>query len=417
MKKRSTILVIFLTVFIDLVGFGIVLPLLPIYSRDFGASGLLIGAIMASYSAMQFIFAPIWGRLSDRVGRRPILLMSLAGGAISYATFALASGMTGNAALIGLFVSRMFAGIFGANITVAQAYIADVTPPEKRSKGMGMIGMAFGLGFILGPALGSMTYQWFGITGPGWVAMGFCLLSFLMALTVLKESWNPKDKHELAGRRPRMEQWKATMGQPVVGLLILIFFLATFGFTCFETTLGLLIGDNFNSDPTQSKDANLIGYLFAYCGLIGAMVQGGMIGRLVKKYGEPNLITASLVIFAVSMAPLPFIKGQGFLVWFLLLVALGLLAIGASLTRPPVFGLLSLLTPSHEQGVTIGVAQSAGSLARILGPLFAGLCYEQNPALPYVTVSVLAMMTGVFAWKSLRRVDVAALTKKVEGKS
>src|SRR5438132_9501957 len=147
--RKPSLLVIFLTVFIDLIGFGIVLPLLPIYSRDLHASGLVIGAIMASFSAMQFVFAPWWGRLSDRIGRRPVLLVSTAGAAISYAVFAVGSGLSGNLALWVLLISRLFAGICGANITVAQAFIADITPPQERSKKMGLIGMAFGLGFIV----------------------------------------------------------------------------------------------------------------------------------------------------------------------------------------------------------------------------------------------------------------------------
>src|SRR6266436_8735401 len=189
--RQPSVLVIFLTVFIDLIGFGIVLPLLPIYNRDLGASYLLIGIIQASYSAMQFLFAPSWGRLSDRIGRRPVLLVSTAGAAISYALFAVGSGLAGHTALFVLLASRAFAGICGANITVAQAYIADVTPPSERSKKMGLIGMAFGLGFIFGPALGGVSWKLFGLQGPGWVAMGLCAANFILALAILPESWQP----------------------------------------------------------------------------------------------------------------------------------------------------------------------------------------------------------------------------------
>ncbi|NJM55944.1 MAG: TCR/Tet family MFS transporter, partial [Verrucomicrobiae bacterium] len=158
--KKPSLLIIFLTVFIDLVGFGIVLPLLPIFARNLDASGLTIGLLMASYSAMQFLFAPVWGRLSDRVGRRPILLLSTAGAAVSYAIFAVGSGMSGNAGLAVLFAARLMAGICGANITVAQAYIADVTPANERSKRMGLIGIAFGLGFIFGPLMSGLLGGW-----------------------------------------------------------------------------------------------------------------------------------------------------------------------------------------------------------------------------------------------------------------
>src|SRR5207237_9698713 len=182
--RKPSLLVVFLTVFIDLIGFGIVLPLLPIYTRNFGASPFMIGAIMAAYSAMQFLVAPAWGRLSDRIGRRPVLLVSTAGAAMSYAVFALGSNLTGQAALIVVLGSRILAGICGANITVAQAYIADITPPEHRSRRMGLIGMAFGLGFVVGPALGSFGVQLFGLRGPGAVAASLCALNFAMAFFI-----------------------------------------------------------------------------------------------------------------------------------------------------------------------------------------------------------------------------------------
>ncbi len=424
--RKPSLLVVFLTVFIDLVGFGIVLPLLPIYSKDFGASGFMIGAIMASFSAMQFLFAPLWGRLSDRIGRRPVLLVSTAGAAVSYALFALGSGLAGKTALLILLGSRMFAGICGANITVAQAYIADITPLEKRSARMGLIGMAFGLGFIFGPALGSISYKYLGITGPGWVAGGLCAANFLVALSILPESWRPTSEH--VARRPRLAQWAHTMAQPKLGLLVGVFFLATFCFSMFETTLGLLISQNFHLDLQHDDHAKtIVGFLFAYCGIIGALVQGGAIGRLVKKMGEPRLIALSLVLVAASLAPMPFIQGseafswrvllqKAGMPWVYLLLFLGLLSVGSSLTRPPVFGLLSILTPAHEQGATIGVAQSAGSLARIVGPIFAATLFVHHAALPYVICSAVSLLAGLWTWQSLCKREqpvIAANPEKV----
>jgi MFS family permease len=425
MKKPST-LIIFLTVFIDLIGFGIVLPLLPIYSRNFGASGLMIGVIMASFSAMQFLFAPAWGRLSDRIGRRPVLLVSTAGAALSYAVFALGSRVTGSAALWVLLGSRVLAGICGANITVAQAYIADVTPPENRSQKMGLIGMAFGLGFIFGPALGGISIKHFGIVGPGWVAASLCAANFLLALVILPESWKPTSEH--AAARPRLNQWAHTLSQPVIGLLIGVFFLATFCFTCFETTLGLLVGQNFRLDAQNADDARTIGYLFAYCGLIGALVQGGAIGRLVKKLGETKLIAGSLILVALGLALLPFVRGHGTfswrlllhsdgLPWLALLAALAVLSIGSSLTRPPVFGLISILTPAHEQGATIGVAQSAGSLARIVGPIFAGATFQYHPSLPYLICAAISLLAGLIAWQYLCKSELSMVNGKVQSAS
>jgi MFS family permease len=431
--KKSPLLVIFLTVFIDLVGFGIVLPLLPVYSERFGASGLIIGLIMASYSAMQFLFAPAWGRLSDRLGRRPVLLVSTLGAALSYAAFGLGSGLErGDAALLILLLSRLVAGVCGANITVAQACIADVTPPAERSKKMGLIGMAFGLGFIFGPALGGLSIQWFGLTGPGWVAAGLCAANFLLALAVLPETRQAGAAP--APARARWRQWSDVLQRPTVGLLIVVFFLATFCFTCFETTLGLLVARNFqlvDAAPVSALDlinrekfgdaATAATVLFAYCGIIGAFVQGGPLGRLVKRVGEPKLIAVSLVLVAASLAPLPFIHGEGALSWgalfastglpwWAMLAALAVLSIGSGLTRPPLFGLISILTPSHEQGATLGVAQSAGSLARIVGPVFAGGLFQFHPSWPYLACAAIALVTGIAAWVYLCKPEHVPVT-------
>jgi len=413
--RKTSLFIIFLTVFIDLIGFGIVLPLLPIYSRNFQAQATTIGLIMASYSVMQFLFTPLWGRLSDRIGRRPVLLMSTAAAAVSYVVFAIGSSHRGTTGLLILVGSRLLAGLCGANITVAQAYIADITPAEQRSKRMGLIGMAFGLGFVFGPGIGGVSIKLFGVSGPGWVAASFCAANFLLALVILGESWKPGARP--VAPRPHFAQWAHTLSHPKIGLLIGVFFLATFCFTCFETTLGLLISDNFHLATEHLQDATTSGYLFAYCGIVGALVQGGAIGRLVRKMGEPRLIALSLVLFGVSLGPLPFIRGNvplswGVLIhpegipWLTLLALLALLSIGSSLTRPPVFGLISILTPAHEQGATLGVAQSAGSLARIIGPVVAGALFQTRPATPYLLCAAVSLLTAALAWHSLCRVPV-----------
>jgi MFS family permease len=406
--RKPSVLIVFLTVFIDLIGFGIVVPLVPVYSRHFGAQGLVIGAIIASFSAMQFIFSPIWGRLSDRYGRRPILLMSTAGAAASYVLFALSSGLENHKAALGLMVlSRAFAGLCGGNITVAQAYIADISPPEQRSRRMGLIGMAFGLGFIFGPAIGGLSLKHLGSTGPGLIAAGLCAANFLLALFILAESRKPSS--EPIAHRPHFDQWVHTLTQPKIGLLVIVFFLATFCFSCFESTLPLVVSDNFHLNVQRDEtSASTVAYLFVFCGLIGALVQGGAIGRLVKRFGEAKLIGLSLVLTAISLALLPFIGGTADLswgvllrpegrAWLAMLGALALLSIGSSLTRPPLFGLLSNLTSAQEQGANIGVAQGAGSLARILGPMFATGLLPYQPALPYlVCTGVLLGTTALF---------------------
>lgn len=402
-------LVVFLTVFIDLIGFGIVVPLVPMYSRHYGASGWLIGLIIASFSAMQFIFAPIWGRLSDKHGRRPILLISTAGASLSYILFAIGSGFQNHAYALGaLLVSRAFAGACGGNITVAQAYIADITPPEHRSKRMGLIGMAFGLGFICGPIISGIALKLGGSTAPGWAAAALCAANFVLAYSILAESLKPDSGH--IPNRPRWAQWTHTLGQPKIGLLIVIFFLSTFAFSCFESTLPLLVNDDFHLGLEQSEaaPASTVISLFVFCGIIGAFIQGGAIGKLVKMMGEPKLIAISLLLTGAAMVILPLIHGDGPLKWSAvvrladmqwvkMLLALALLAVGSALTRAPLFGLLSNLTPHNEQGATIGVAQSAGALARICGPLFAASIYVYLPLLPYVICGGIAILTGAAA--------------------
>jgi len=421
MNRKPSILVILLTVFLDLVGFGIVVPLVPLFSRHYGASGWLIGLIIASFSAMQFIFSPIWGRLSDRHGRRPILLISTAGAALSYVLFAVGSGFQDHTLALGaLLISRIFAGACGGNIAVAQAYIADITPPENRSKRMGLIGMAFGLGFIFGPAISGVALKFGGNTAPGWTAAALCASNFILACFILTESLKPDSNQ--AAKRPRLAQWGHTLAQPKIGLLIFIFFLATFAFSCFESTLPLLVSDNFQLGITmdETKPATTVISLFVFCGLIGALVQGGAIGRLVKLLGEPKLIALSLLLTGVSLGLLPFIKGDGPLKWLAvvhaadwpwikMLLALALLSIGSSLTRAPLFGLLSNLTPANEQGATIGVAQSAGSLARIFGPIFAATLYLHVPAVPYVVCGVISLFAALLAFQRLRPAPVAAV--------
>lgn len=400
MKKPSR-LVIFLTVCIDLIGFGIVLPLLPQYADQFGAPGWQIGAIIASYSVMQFFFVPWLGRLSDRVGRRPVILVSTAGSTFSYVLFAAASYREGSPGLWMLLVSRVFAGIAGANLSVASAYIADVTAAENRSKGLALIGVAFGVGFMLGPAIGAISAKLFGLPGPGWVAAAICGGNFLLACVILPES--QKSSSEPAPDRPKFEQWKHTLRQPKLGLLIGIFFLATFCFAGFESTLPLSL-----KEPPFEYDKTRVGYMFAWCGLVAFLAQG-LVGRLVKRFGEPFLISAGLLGVAASLFLVPFVKGDYAI--YAMLAVLGLFALFSGLNRAPTMGMISLNAPVNEQGNTFGVAQSAGTLARIFGPLTAATLYDLRPQLPYFLCAGIAAMAAVFAWLYLiRRKDPQSLS-------
>ena len=384
MKSGSPLLVIFLTVFIDLIGFGICLPLLPKYAERYGAQGWQIGAAMGVYSLMQLVFAPWWGQLSDRIGRRPVLLVSNFGSIIAYGLFGLSASYIGDTGFWILIGSRIFAGICGANLSVASAYIADVTTPEKRSKGMGLIGMAFGLGFILGPVIGSQAFKHFGLAGPGAVAAGICAINFLLGCFILPET-RKKDAAP-AIRRPRFAQIRHVLGMKEVGFLIGIYFLGTFAFTAFESTLPLLL------DTKLHYDEEHVGYVFAFCGIMAAMVQGGGIGRLVKSFGERRLIGASLLVVAVSLVLMPLANSLT-----TMLAALAVFAIGSGINRAPTMGLISQLSPADEQGTTLGIAQSAGTLARVLGPTVATTLYDLWLPAPYLACATIALLAGLLA--------------------
>jgi DHA1 family tetracycline resistance protein-like MFS transporter len=262
------------------------------------------------------------------------------------------------------------------------------------------------LGFIFGPALGGLGLKLGGVTAPGWIAAAMCGLNFLFAFARLPESWQPGAN--AVAQRPRWEQVKLTLQRPGIGLLVLVFFLATFSFACFETTLGLLVSLNFGLKFESIKGVvhtfdDKVMYLYTFCGLVGALVQGGPLGRAVKKFGEPTLIALSLLLVALSLGVLPFVK-----TWPLLIGALAMLAIGSSLTRPPVFGMLSQLAPADEQGATLGVAQSAGSLARIFGPIFAATLFDGHPSWPYLACAGVSLVAGLLAWAKLSAVRMPA---------
>lgn len=378
--------VLFLTVFIDLIGFGIVLPLLPFFASHFGASGLMVTGLSSVFSFMQFLSAPFWGKLSDRWGRRPVLLCSLAGSTLSY----LALGFCTSFGQI--FATRVLAGFFGANISVANAYIADITSPENRSRGMGLIGAAFGLGFVLGPGIGaSIAYFAENPTRPeqvyhaiGWVAGAICGINFLIACFTLVESYPPEKRlHGSTLMKLAWFSWGKGFSNRIIGFLIVLYFVLGFGFSNFENLFALLIRGKFGYDI---KEGN---YFFLFLGLVVALVQGGLIGQLVKLFGERRLILFAGVLFAASMILIPWCRHLR----HLLMVLTGL-GIGQGLNRSTIMGLISQQVRPEEQGEVMGLAQSAGSLARILGPLVGGLLFDHaGVATPFVTAGLLMMVT------------------------
>ncbi|MEO8218606.1 MAG: MFS transporter, partial [Acidobacteriota bacterium] len=298
--KKASLLTLFLTVFIDLLGFGIVIPLLPFYARQYGASGSTVGMVVAVYSLMQFFFAPVWGRLSDRIGRRPVLLISLTGSAIGYGIFAVAHS------LAVLFVSRIVAGIAAANIGTAQAYIADTTAPENRAKGMGMIGAAFGMGFIFGPPIGGLlsglgtSHGYHGNLFPGIAASALSVIAVLVGFFSLSESKSPTLVPR-SGLPPQFDRkiWSFVLGKRTLGLIFLTLFLVLLAFSGLETTVTLQGRDHFHFGARD------LGFFFGAMGLMVAVIQGVLIGGLARRLGERNLVVVGTISLAIGLAIIP----------------------------------------------------------------------------------------------------------------
>jgi DHA1 family tetracycline resistance protein-like MFS transporter len=348
--------ILFLIVFIDLVGFGLVIPLLPFYAERFAASPLQMTMLFATYSLMSMMTAPLWGRLSDRVGRRPVLMASMAGAALAYLWLAFATR------LWMVFAARAFACACAGNIAAAQAYIADVTPPEGRARGMGMIGAAFGLGFIVGPVLGGVIagndLATADLATPGLIAAGLSFAAFLGVIAFLPESLAPG---RALASRGRLAAAREALAQPVLARLLRVFFLVILAFSGMETTFAWWAIAQFGWGPRS------IGFVFFYVGLLSALMQGGLIGPLTKRLGEERLMLGGLVLIALGLLVLPLARGLA-----LLGVALSALALGMGAMQPTLNSLISRRAGAEQQGEIMGVAQAVGSLSRVLGPLIAG---------------------------------------------
>jgi MFS family permease len=364
--RKASLAVLFLTVFIDLIGFGMVIPFLSFYAREYGASGIKVGAVVGIYSIMQFFFAPVWGRLSDRVGRRPVILISLTASCTGYLLFAFTHSLTV------LFASRVIAGIGGANIGTAQAYIADTTSPENRAKGMGLIGAAFGLGFILGPPMSGILAAIgtkHGLAGnllPGLVAAGLSFTAFLVALSVLAES-KPQSLVPRSGLPPQFDRrmWREIATSQLLASLMAGLFLTLLAVAGMEISVTLHARDRFQF---QQMD---LSFLFLFMGVIVASIQGGLIGRFVKRVGEKRVIVIGAAAFVAGFALIPTIWRVP-----LLYVVAFLFAIGQGLCYPALTALVSKTAPENERGALLGMATSVGSLARFAGPLLAGFLYD-----------------------------------------
>ena len=360
--KRSPLLVIFITVFIDLIGFGIVIPVLPRYAESFNASIREIGLLVVSYSLMQFIFSPILGGMSDKRGRRPILLVSIIGAGFSYIIVGLAHS------LVLLFVGRILAGIMGANISTAQAYIADVTKPEERARGMGLIGAAFGLGFVFGPALGGLLYT-VSPNLPFFFTAGLSFANAVLLYFVLPETITPDHPARMSAGGNRFSVLSGTFGQARLILVILLYFLVVTAFSMMTTAFVPFTQYRFAFEPLQN------GYLFLFIGLVAAIFQGALIGRLVKRFGETALLIIGGLILLGSFLLVPHtIALAG------LLICAGSFAIGNGLATTTLTSLASKSVGPAEQGRILGLTQSFASLGRVIGPGLVSLLFYSKIA-------------------------------------
>jgi DHA1 family tetracycline resistance protein-like MFS transporter len=382
--KRSPLFVVLFTVFVDLVGFGIVLPILPYYAERFGATSLEIGAIISSFSLAQFIFAPIWGRISDRVGRRPVILVSLFGSLASYLLFARAQ------TLWMLLLSRALAGVAAANIAAAQAYVADVTPPEERARGMGLIGAAFGFGFTVGPFLASKVAP-LSAAAPGYLAAGLALVNLVLASFFLPESLRPESR-----ALPRRGLSRRALGRvfasPVLTAVSMTFIAISFTGSAFTSMMPLFLARRLTMAPAEAAN------IFALVGATMAIMQWLAVHPLSRRFGERTLAILGVTGMAATLCLLPSSAAIGSLVLLLLLYA-----VSAAVVGPSAMSLVTFVADARQQGEVIGVVQSLASLSRVVGPVWGGLVMGHfGVGAPFYSSSIVCALASVYIWRHLR---------------
>jgi multidrug resistance protein len=380
MKKYSKGIV-FTVIFIDLLGFGIVIPLIPTYaSKMFNAPDFEIGLLIASYSLAQFIFSSIWGRLSDEIGRKPIILISLTGNVFAYILFGLAQSLTM------LFISRILAGICAGNISAVQAYMADISSPKERAKSMGLIGMAFGLGFIIGPFLGGILSK-YGYYYPGFFAAGLSLCALIFAIFRLTESLD-KSKIRLQVRRKfNISNLADALTHPNIGIMLIMFSMLMFAISNIYSIIALFFYKNFNfSDQTN-------GFVLGYIGLIGAISQGS-IGFLTKKFTEKKLLIVGNLFSAAGMFLIPYTSS-----FSVLFIILFFYSIGNGLSQTIIPSLISQFIEPEEQGGTLGLNHSLGSLGRVFGPIWGGFIFHAlGHNFPFITSSIVVAIVFLMSF-------------------
>ena len=389
------------------------------YAVQFKATALEVGMLGSVYSLMQFLCAPWFGRLSDRVGRRPVLLLTMVASFCAYLLFGFASSM------LVLWISRIASGISGANISAAQAYISDITTPENRAKGMGMIGAAFGLGFVLGPAVGGLLGSWHGNLAIGLVCAGLTLINLIFAFFFLPES-RPEAVRGQVRAAPGSLLERVRF--PGVGRVLLLGFLVTAAFAQVEGTFSIYLLSRFIS-PDATVTASLFdlsaavdeavlrkaslrtGLLFTMIGVVSVIIQGGLIGRLKKRFGEVRLVRGGLLIFGLGVMLIPLSPSYGWM-----FPACAITSLGSSLVNPSMSSLMSQLSPADRQGELLGTFQSMGSLGRIVGPSLGGLWFTLlSPGMPFFVAGGMLWVAAVVALRLASRprapLDLEALKR------
>jgi len=375
--SRARAGVIFFTVLIDLIGFGIVLPILPFYAQRFGAAGLGYGAVVGVFSLMQFVATALLGKLSDRIGRRPVLLTTMIINAIGYTLFAFAGSYWV------LFLSRVVSGFAGGNISAAQAYMADITTPVERSRGMGIIGAAFGIGFSFGPALGGFAAHYGGTAAPGLVAVGLSLANFVSAYFILPESLD----RELRVKRPMLDlrHISEAMARPRLRPLMIVWALVPLGFAGYTVALPL-----YAAAALGWKERELA-ILFTIIGVTAASVQGYFFGKIVRRVGERALVIAGTFGMAIAIGIVPFLPNSALLYGWTFV-----LAVANSVFAPAATGLVSVYANPNEQGTVLGAAQAIGALGRTAGPPLIGTVYDVvSPVTSFLLAGGIMLLAAV----------------------
>ena len=400
MKNKSTLVVIFLTIFIDLLGFGIIIPLLPSFSVNvLHINEFTIGLIAGIYSLMQFLFTPVWGYLSDRYGRKPILVMSLIGSVVSNLLLAFVfSGIILSASI--LILARAFAGIFAANISAAQAVISDVTSHEERTKGIGMISAAFALGFVFGPSIGGVLSQNFGYSFPVYISAALSLIAALLCIIIFKETLSKEIqlKNRLSKRRYNpfnMRIFLTALSNKSYGKYMIIFFVAVFSFSNIFGTFQLFAERKEGLNMNQAE----IGYIFSFMGVMGALVQIFLLKIINKKIGEENTLILGSFIAIFGLGLIGFSTNLIFLLFVIVI-----LSVGNGLNNTVSISMLSQSVGKEEQGTILGINQSLGSLARFLGPVWGGFVYQfLGYKYPFITGGLFMLIITLYSYYIIKK--------------